>query len=741
MWDDAFPSSLIGLREGLEAGLIVSILVATLVRFDARKRLPQVWTGVLAAVAVALGFGAVLTFTAANLGGQAQEVFAGTLSVIAVAFVTAMIFWMRRSARTLLGDIREKVTAALGLGAGMLVATSFLAVAREGLETALFLWTTVRAAGESTGPLIGATAGMLVAAGLCWGLYRRVLHINLTRFFTVTGAVLVVIAAGVFGYGLRDLQEGGALPGGMAFDLSRHIDPGTWYATLVQGTLNLTPAMTWLQVAGYLSYLIIVMTVFLRGVRTPAKTQAAAVTAVTGKTAVTAVTGKTAETVAASANAVDNAEGSGVLATGEFAVTSAEPRPGQAGGPGEFAQPGEVGGPSAGGQAGLTGRTVGKGARRWLVPVGVVAIPVAVAAVVIAVSDSKPAERGAVSVSATDCGKGVTAVRSGRQVFPMHNTGSKTAEVYLIDVYSNAVFGEVEGLAPGTTRDLVATLGGGSYAFRCVPAGVAAVTSAAFRVTGGGAVPGVLPVGEADLAAPLSAYKTYVGMGLATLSGQVGRLKADLDAGDLTAARRDWLTAHLGYSSLGAAYGTFKDFDKKINGRADGLPGGVHDKDFTGFHRMEYGLWHGESAASLAGPAGQLVADVAGLAKDFPAQDFAAGDLALRTHEILENTLQFELTGATDQGSGSNLATAEANVQGTRVLLDLLRPLIVKRGPQLLAIVDQWLQRTEQFLQAHLQSPVEQLSRTDRQKINGTLGQLLEKLAPIPDLLEIRKAA
>ncbi|WNM32997.1 FTR1 family protein [Streptomyces sp. Li-HN-5-11] len=99
MWDDAFPSFLIGLREGLEAGLIVSILVATLVRAGAKSRLPQVWTGVLAAVALALSFGAVLTFTAASLSATAQEAFGGTLSVVAVAFVTAMVFWMRRSAR------------------------------------------------------------------------------------------------------------------------------------------------------------------------------------------------------------------------------------------------------------------------------------------------------------------------------------------------------------------------------------------------------------------------------------------------------------------------------------------------------------------------------------------------------------------------------------------------------------------------------------------------------------------
>ena len=131
MRDDSFPSFLIGLREGLEAGLVVSVLVATLVRAGARSRLPQVWTGVLAAIALSMSFGAVLTFTAASLSTTAQEAFGGALSIVAVAFVTAMVFWMRRSARSLAGDLKEKVTEALTMGAGVLVLTSFLAVGRD----------------------------------------------------------------------------------------------------------------------------------------------------------------------------------------------------------------------------------------------------------------------------------------------------------------------------------------------------------------------------------------------------------------------------------------------------------------------------------------------------------------------------------------------------------------------------------------------------------------------------------
>jgi high-affinity iron transporter len=717
VWDDAFPSFLIGLREGLEAGLIVSVLVATLVRSDQRARLPHVWTGVAAAIGLSTSFGAVLTFTAANLSGKSQEAFGGTLSLVAVVFVTAMVFWMRRSARTFSGEIRQKVTAALGMGAGVLIATSFLAVGREGLETALFLWTTAQAAGSSSGPPAGAAAGLLIAAALCWGLYRRVLHINLTRFFTITGAVLIVIAAGVLGYGMRDLQEATVIPGGTsyAFDLSAHLDPASWYVTVVQGTLNLTPQMTWLQVGVYGAYLAIVMTLFVRGVRgsaaARARTSDGSVPA--GPTATQA-----AEPVAApTASAVTEAEHSATLATVGEKPPAAKPS---------------------------TPRRL----PRWTVPAALVAAPALIAGITIAASGGKPASgTPVVEVSAADCGRGFTAPKPGRQTFQVRNTGSRTSEIYLIDPVSNAVYGEVEGIAPGTTRALIATVGTGSYAWRCVPNGGKAVTSAAVRVSaGGGSVQAVLPVSEKDLAAPLAAYRAYVDQGLADLQTKTRTLRSDIDAGKLDRARKDWLPAHTRYASLGAAYGTFADFDAKINGRTAGLASGVEDPAFTGFHRIEYGLWHGQSAATLAPYTKRLAADVDALRKDFPKQDFDPADLPLRTHEILENTLHRELSGNADYGSGTELATTEANLDGTRELLTLLRPLIDKRNAEVLPAVDTWMRRTEQLVLAQRAEDgtwtrLDKLSDTDRQRLDGTVSQLLEDLAPIPDLLEIRKAA
>jgi high-affinity iron transporter len=271
---------LIGLREGLEAALVVSILVAYLVKAGRRDRLAPVWVGVLAAVALSLVVGALLTFSSSQLGFQAQEAFGGTLSIIAVGFVTWMVFWMRRTARSLSTELRGKMQAALAMGTGALVLTSFLAVGREGLETALFIWSAVQATGQSTSPVVGAALGLLSAVVLGYLFYKGAVRINLATFFRWTGLVLVVVAAGVLAYGVHDLQEAGVLPGlnSLAFDVSGAVPPDSWYGTLLKGTVNFSPATTWLQAVAWLGYVVPVLALFLKPSRTPTAPRSAAPT-------------------------------------------------------------------------------------------------------------------------------------------------------------------------------------------------------------------------------------------------------------------------------------------------------------------------------------------------------------------------------------------------------------------------------------------------------------------------------
>jgi high-affinity iron transporter len=199
------------------------------------------------------------------------------MSLLAVGLVTWMIFWMRRTARSIKQELHGKLDRALSMGTGALVLVAFVAVAREGLETALFVWSAVQSAGDGAQPLVGVALGLLVAVALGWLLYRRAVTINLARFFTWTGAALIVVAAGVLAYGVHDLQEAGLLPGGedYAFDVSGTISPTSLGATLLRGVFNISPRMSWLSVIGWIAYLVPVMWLFFRPQRRPATTAAA----------------------------------------------------------------------------------------------------------------------------------------------------------------------------------------------------------------------------------------------------------------------------------------------------------------------------------------------------------------------------------------------------------------------------------------------------------------------------------
>ncbi|MFJ9442126.1 iron uptake transporter permease EfeU [Kitasatospora sp. NPDC101235] len=259
-----FGNYLIGLREGLEASLVVCILIAYLVKTDRKDKLPPVWIGVGSAVALSMAFGAVLQFGSSQLTFEAQEALGGSLSIISVGLVTWMVFWMRRTARHLKSELHGKLDAAIAMGTAALVVTSFLAVGREGLETSLFIWTAVQATGDGWNPLVGAALGLLTSVVLGWLFYRGALKINLAKFFTWTGAMLVVVAAGVLAYGVHDLQEAGWLPGlhSVAFDISSTIPKDSWYGTLLKGVFNFQPDPTVLQLVVWLLYLLPTLAVF-----------------------------------------------------------------------------------------------------------------------------------------------------------------------------------------------------------------------------------------------------------------------------------------------------------------------------------------------------------------------------------------------------------------------------------------------------------------------------------------------
>jgi high-affinity iron transporter len=268
-------SALIGLREGLEAALVVSILIAFLVKSDQRAALKWVWGGVAAALVICVAIGTAIAYTIGELRFEQQEIVGGSLSIVAVAFVTWMIFWMRATARTIAKELRGRLSDALAIGPVAVAVMALLAVGREGLETMAFFYANVRTAEAGTHePLIGFVVGIVVAVGLGWLIYRGAIRFNLGKFFTYTGVLLVFVAAGILGYGLHDLQEARVLPGlnTLAFDLSGTLPEDSWYGALLKGLFNYSAQTTVLQAVVWVLYVSVVLTVFLWPRKAPAPT-------------------------------------------------------------------------------------------------------------------------------------------------------------------------------------------------------------------------------------------------------------------------------------------------------------------------------------------------------------------------------------------------------------------------------------------------------------------------------------
>jgi high-affinity iron transporter len=276
-----FATYLIGLREGLEATLVVSILIAFLVKSERKDRLPQVWLGVGLAVAVSVVFGWLLSYTETTLLSdyKDREIFEAVTSIAAVCFVTWMIFWMRRAARGIAGELRNRLQDALAVGSFAVGFMAFLAVVREGLETSLIFYSAVQGANIDGGPLYALIGGILTAVAIGWLMVATAVRINLSIFFTVTGTLLILVAAGIFKYGVHDLQESQILPGinNIAYHMGGVLDPSTWYAALLTGMFNITAEPTVLEVIAWVAYGVPVLVLFLwRPRRKPAAEPAAA---------------------------------------------------------------------------------------------------------------------------------------------------------------------------------------------------------------------------------------------------------------------------------------------------------------------------------------------------------------------------------------------------------------------------------------------------------------------------------
>jgi high-affinity iron transporter len=253
------PAFLITLREGLEASLIVTILAAYLVQTGRRNELKRLWIGAAAAIGACLLVGAAIAIGGAEMSHSAREMLEGVAGVAAVALLTWMIFFMRRHARSLRKELAAKADQAIAAGGALALASlAFIAVGREGLETVLFLYAAFSA---STAPVAsggGATVGLLVAAGLGYGIYKGSARLNLRLFFQITGGLIVVVAAGLVSSSIHAFNEAGVLLIGTstAWDISGVIGSTGVLGTLLKGLVGYDPRPTIFQAIAYVVFLV-----------------------------------------------------------------------------------------------------------------------------------------------------------------------------------------------------------------------------------------------------------------------------------------------------------------------------------------------------------------------------------------------------------------------------------------------------------------------------------------------------
>lgn len=270
-------SFVIALREGIEAALIVSIVLAYLRQLGATDRGRLVWWGAIVAVVLSVGVGTAVFVTGAEFEGTAEQIFEGLVTLAAVGVLTWMIFWMHRQGARIKSDLQEKVDTALVHGGLALAGLAFFAVLREGIETALFLYAAAKGTaveGTNVAPaaqVLGAILGLGLAVVLGAMLYRGGIRMNLRSFFRVTGLLLIVVAAGLFAFSLHELQEAGWLPflGTHAFDISSTLPDDAGAGAILHGLLGYHADPTWLEVLGWAAYLVTVGALFLRTPKPP----------------------------------------------------------------------------------------------------------------------------------------------------------------------------------------------------------------------------------------------------------------------------------------------------------------------------------------------------------------------------------------------------------------------------------------------------------------------------------------
>ena len=586
------PTFVIGLREGVEAALIVSI-IATFLRQEGRTdALRWVWAGVIAAAAICLAVGVLLQVVDQELPQKEQEGLETIVGAVAVGIVTFMLVWMRRHAAGLSGELRASTSAALKDGSvKALVLMAFFAVFREGLETAVFLLAVFQSSDDPGTAGAGAILGLLCAVVIGYAIYRGGVKLNYARFFKLTGVVLALVAAGLVASTLHTAHEAGWINFGQeqALDLTWLVVPGTWTAALLTGMLGLQPQPTTIEVVGYLAYAIPALIYILMPARKkPAKERNMK------STAVAAIVVTAAALLLVACGSSDD----------------------------------EAGGSAAG------------------------------------------TKQVAVKLTDAGCEPAQMKLESGPTEFKVTNGG--TGRVTEFEVLNGSrILGEKENLVAGLSGSFTINLKPGEYALAC-PGGKTAATG---LLTVGGAAAAATGAGDPLLKSATASYASYVSSQAKTLTARTEKFVAAIKAGNVDAAKALFAATRAPYETIEPVAESFGNLDPEIDARVNDVEKGT---PWTGFHKIEQGLWVKKSTKGLEPIADKLLADVKKLQAKTTGLTYQPEELANGANGLLDEVSASKITGEEDRYSHTDLSDFAANVEGSEAAFGLLAPALKK---------------------------------------------------------------
>jgi high-affinity iron transporter len=638
------PTFVITLREVVEASLIVGIIAAFLVKEGRKDALRQMWIGVGIAVVLCAAVGITLNVVGEELPQQKQEGLETIIGLIAVAMIAYMIVWMTRHSRGIKAELEGEAASALATGSAMaLVGMAFLAVLREGFETSVFLLAAFQDARNTTAAGAGAVLGVICALLIGLALYRGGVRINLSRFFRITGLVLVFVAAGLLATAAHTAHGAGWLSSfqTQAVDLSWLVHPGTVTESLLTGMLGLRRSMSVAEVVLYLGFAI-PMSLYVLWPRRAKVGRAVPVSMLLGLL--------------------------GLFVAG-------------CGGGEESPRPG--------------------------------------------------AKTLSFKITDEGCAPHDAKVAAGPVEFRAESESTSVTEIELLE--GEAILGEKENLTEGLSGSFSLNLEAGEYTLRC---------------NGGSEEDGTLTVrgkapaqGNAQAAAAVADYRGYLEKNADGLLAATRPFAAAVVAGDIARAKSLYPATRVSYERIEPVAGSFGDLDPRIDAREnDVLP-----SEFRGLHRLEKALWKEGTTKGMEPVARELVADVEDLAGRVKTVKLQAVQIANGANELLNEVSATKITGEEERYSHIDLVDFKANVEGSEVAFEDVKPLLGGADKKLAGEVEENFAAVYASLEPYERGdgfvPYTALTEADTRRLAQGINRLAENLSQLPAVISQAETA